>query len=369
MSAGPAHSETRGTLPADTLLVDHQEAFQQLLDTLEGVEEISLDTEADSLHAYREKLCLLQLAAGPQCWLVDPLAEFSIAPLLTLFGQKNLILHGADYDLRLLGGEGMPEPVEIFDTMMAARLVGETAFSLGDLVERFCGVTLTKASQKANWGKRPLTPVLMEYAANDARYLSTLRELLTKRLEELGRVEWHREYCLRLQKRMIHSAGQEPDRDAWRITGCNRLPPRALAALKQLWEWREKKACERDRPVCHILHNKELLTLAGQIEEPNWEFPHRLRGSRLRQVQAIMSQVLQMPEEELPRKIQTRGQRASDEQKAAFEEIKKRRNALGEELGLDPSLLISKRQIEALVYRNDLQEAGLMSWQRQLMNL
>src|SRR3954463_9428587 len=155
-------------------LIDTPAALAAIIPKLEAHQRIAIDTEADSLHSYFEKLCLVQISIPGENYLVDPLAGVSLQPLLDVMEKRELVLHGADYDLRLLRRIGFPRPALLFDTMIAARLVGRTEFSLAALINHHFNLQLTKASQKANWGRRPLSPQMVEYAINDTRFLLEL---------------------------------------------------------------------------------------------------------------------------------------------------------------------------------------------------
>src|ERR1043166_8261400 len=122
-----------------------------------GLGWIALDTEADSLHAYPEKLCLLQISHEKGDELIDPLARMNLARLWPALAPHQLILHGADYDLRLLRKTHQFVPQSIFDNMIASRLLGDREFGLTNLVSKYLGITLEKGSQKADWARRPLT--------------------------------------------------------------------------------------------------------------------------------------------------------------------------------------------------------------------
>ena len=153
---------------------------------LTGCERIAIDTEADSLHCYFEKVCLIQISGGAEHVLIDPLAEIDLQPLYDLICSRRLVFHGADYDLRLLRRTGKFEPLDLFDTMIAARLVGKTAFGLAALVKEYFGIELSKASQKANWAIRPLPQEMREYAMNDTRYLLEIADILEADLRRMG---------------------------------------------------------------------------------------------------------------------------------------------------------------------------------------
>src|SRR5437879_115099 len=159
---------------------------------------VAVDTEADSLHAYPEKVCLIQISTASGDELIDPLAQVDLDPLLDALSGHELIMHGADYDLRLLIRHHRFVPSSIFDTMLAARLLGLSQFSLGHLVEKYLGVKLEKGAQKANWALRPLTEKMERYARNDTHHLKPLADKLRDELQAKSRLAWHAESCARL---------------------------------------------------------------------------------------------------------------------------------------------------------------------------
>ena len=218
---------------------------------LRGTQWVALDTEADSLHAYPEKLCLLQISTAGSDELIDPLAKMDLAPLWAELRSHELIFHAADYDLRLLRKNHSFVPEQIFDTMLAARLLGEKEFSLTNLVGNVLGVQLEKGSQKADWAQRPLTERMENYARNDTRHLKPLSDILRKRLEEKGRIEWHRETCARLIADC--SALPSADIESWRLKGSSKLGRGPLAVLRELWQWREGEAIAANKPPYFIL--------------------------------------------------------------------------------------------------------------------
>src|SRR5436190_21329493 len=202
-------------------VIDNDEKLSAFLPTVRAAAWIAVDTEADSLHAYPEKVCLIQISTASGDALIDPLARVDLGPLLDALSGHELIMHGADYDLRLLERHHRFVPSSIFDTMLAARLLGLPQFSLGNLVERYLGVKLEKGAQKANWAMRPLTERMERYARNDTHYLRPLEEKLKPELEAKGRLAWHQESCSRL----IFDATKERPADMdsiWRVK-CSHL--------------------------------------------------------------------------------------------------------------------------------------------------
>src|SRR5437762_2685745 len=172
-------------------MIDTESKLSTFLPVLGQADWVALDTEADSLHAYPEKICLIQISTVSGDRLIDPLAALDLEPFLKALSEHELIMHGADYDLRLLRRHHDFVPRTICDTMLAARLLGLRQFSLGHLVEQFLNVKLEKGPQKANWAMRPLTPRMEEYARNDTRYLKPLWDKLKAQLEASGRLAWH----------------------------------------------------------------------------------------------------------------------------------------------------------------------------------
>src|SRR5437762_725185 len=210
--------------------------FTELLPQLESVDRVAVDTEADSLHCYREKLCLLQVSLPGRDYIVDPLADIDLAPLRLALERSEIVLHGADYDLRMLRRGLDFVARRIFDTLIAARLLGIREFSLAALVKRYFGLELPKGSQKANWAHRPLPARMAEYAINDVRYLLPLAEELEAELDQYCRLDWLRQSC----QRAIEQAGVQRVRDedeVWRIHGSGSLRGREAAVLRALWQW------------------------------------------------------------------------------------------------------------------------------------
>ena len=195
-----------------------------------------MDTEADSLHAYPAKLCLLQFSIPGADVLVDPLADLDLAPLWDMLRGRELLLHGSDYDLRLLREHHSFVPHAVFDTMIAARLLGVLKFGLQDLVSQTLGVALEKGPQKADWAQRPLTERMEAYARNDTRFLHPLVTKLREQLVALGRLAWCEESCAALVTEC--AVVPPPDPERWRIKGAARLTRSEMAVLRELWLWR-----------------------------------------------------------------------------------------------------------------------------------
>ncbi len=347
-------------------MIADQKALEELVDELRSQQRIAIDTEADSLHCYFEKVCLIQISSGTGHWLVDPLANLELQPLLDVVCSRRLVFHGADYDLRLLRRIGNFEPNDLFDTMIAARLVGKSGLGLAALVKEFFGIELSKASQKANWAIRPLPTEMIEYAHNDTRYLLEISDRLEADLKKLGRLEWF----IESRDRMISSAREVKERDdnsVWRISGSSGLSPRAQAVLRVLWFWRDSEARAWDRPPFHVIGNDDMIRAAQQIAEGGKISAPRMNGRRRKSFEVVIALALQIPESEWPKIEKVRRKRTSKEQADRSEQLKKIRDRVAKELGLDPSIIAPRAQLEATAA--DISSNVLMGWQRRLLEL
>ena len=342
--------------------------LEALLPQLAPLDRVAVDTEADSLHCYFEKLCLVQLSFGGDDYVIDPLAGFDLSPLAEALREKEIVLQGADFDLRLLKRAMNFTASRVFDTVVAARLLGIRAFSLAALVERYFGVILTKGSQKANWAQRPLPRHMEEYAKNDTHYLLPLAEKMEAELKEKGRHEWFQQSC----QRALVQSGTERVRDeaeSWRISGAGTLSPRAAAILRALWHWRDREAQAADRPAFHILQNHLLLQAAQDFEAGKTpEFRH-LSARRRREFYEAADQALQLPESEWPRRLRRKGTRPTQEMERAAEDLRRRRDVIAEQLGLEPSFIAPRATVESIAADEANSSTLLVPWQRQLLKL
>lgn len=347
-------------------LISESATLAAFVQKLTAVDRIGIDTEADSLHCYFEKLCLIQLSTADLHVLVDPLAEISLQPLFAALADKDLVFHGADYDLRLLRRSAGFEPARIFDTMIAARLVGEPEFSLAALVRKYFGVELAKASQKANWAQRPLSEKMEEYAMNDSRYVLELSDILRGRLLELDRWEWFAQSC----EKALVSARTSRERDldnAWRIKGSSDLTGRASALLRALWNWREEEAKAVDRPPFHIFQNEQLVAAAAALARGESLPLFRMSGSRWARFKAAIESGMQLAEADWPRPLPRIRLRQTPEQERRFNQLKKTRDGAASRFGLDPAMIAPKAALEAIAHDGDGAMEKLMPWQLGLL--
>ena len=347
-------------------LIANAAQLRELVVQIEPHDRIALDTEADSLHCYREKLCLLQISAPGQDYMVDPLADLSFQPLFALLEKKEIVLHGSDFDLRLLRRAFEFKAHRIFDTVIAARLLGIQEFSLAALVKQHFGVELAKGSQKANWAQRPLPPRMVEYAINDTRYLLPLAERLETELKKVERFDWFEQSC----ERAIEQAALDRLRDAdetWRISGSGALRGRAAAVLRELWRWREKEAKVADRPPFHILQNRELLNAAESFAEGHIADYRHFSPRRRQAFREAAERGTGMAEADWPVARRRFGTRPSSEIVRRVEELKHRRDRKAAELGLEAAFVAPRTTLESIATDERRAASLLVPWQRQLL--
>lgn len=349
-------------------MIADSQSLASFLEHLDGNAKVALDTEADSLHCYFEKLCLIQVSIPGHNVLIDPLAGFELAPFFEALGKVEIILHGADYDLRLLQRAGFVRVERVFDTMIAARLVGIQEFSLAALVSRHFGIELVKGSQKANWAQRPLSERMIDYAMNDTRYLLELASMLDARLHELGRWEWFQQSCQRAVLQAQNARVRDTE-NAWRISGSSDLKGRAAAILRELWLWRDAEARSIDRPAFHILHNPLLIDAARKADAGQNVHIGHLRDARRRRFEAAIEKALALAEDQWPQPIRKNRSRPGPDEERRFKEFRERRDKAAEALDLDPTLIASKATLEALAADPEDQASRLMPWQSQLLKL
>ena len=325
-----------------------------------------LDTEADSLHHYHEKLCLLQVNCAGRYALVDPLAISDVTPLLELLDAHELWFHGADYDLTMLRKTYDWSPRVIRDTQIAARLLGARQFGLAALVKNTFDLDLCKASQKADWSRRPLPPNMLSYAVDDVRYLLTIADKFVAQLREKGREDWFHQSCRELQEDVAARDNAQRE-DPWRVQGCGRLHPKGLAVLKAMWEWREGIAKERDTPCFKIMSNKQMVAYAEQFEgDQSLNPPNGWRPRWKKEFHDIVAAVITSPSSEWPARAKKVKGRLSDTQRDQIDKLCAHREKVAQELEIEPSLLGSRSTIEELVIDGNPAN-HLMSWQHDLM--
>jgi ribonuclease D len=345
------------------------------------VTRIAVDTEADSMHHYYAKVCLIQLAMEGEHWIVDPLAGLDLGEFMEVLAQKQLILHGGDYDLRMLRSSfGFRPQQGVFDTGLAAQLLGYSKFGLISLVEAQFQVTLTDLGKKTNWSKRPLTSSQLEYACNDTRYLEAMTDIFTEKLTALGRLEWHRELCQRMVDGTLEEKAKDED-DAWRIKGKSQLDRRQLAFLREIWHWREAEAQLADLPPFKVLMNQKLIELAlWASAHPTTpvsqgpKLPVTCRGKRLHALEKAIHAAAKMSPKDWPfHKKPTPAPKSEPFLKQRIEKLAQACTVVAEGLGIAVPVLASRAILKAIANHKPqtkegmIETSGMQRWQADLL--
>lgn len=360
--------------------IDSAESLAQLTKALLAAPRVGLDTEADSLHHYFAKVCLIQLSFSGSNYVVDPLAGFSLTEFLEVLSRKELILQGADYDLRMLKKSfGFRARASVFDTMLAAQVLGYEKIGLAALAERFCGVVLSKSGQKSDWARRPLSAKQLDYASDDTRYLEMIADALAGGLQESGRTDWHRECC----ERVVETSGFETKNDeeeTWRIKGSSKLAPKELVFVREIWKWRDEEAQRRDRPPFMILLNEDLLALACwramDRQAPlhaGPKFVKRITGENLTRLESAIRYAENLPISEWPVPLERIRSRQRQPSADKVEALLLACKTIAGQLKIESCFLASRAMLTAVARHEPrtiekvMETSGMMRWQAALL--
>jgi ribonuclease D len=355
--------------------------LESLVARLAARRRLALDTESASYHRYVDRVYLVQVSSDQETALIDPLEVSDLSPIGALLSDPALeiVLHDADYDLRVLDRDYGFRARQVFDTRLAAQLAGEDGVGLGSLLERHLGVRLDKRHQRADWSRRPIPPEMAAYAADDTRHLLKLREVLVGRLQELERLHWAEEEFRRLEElRWVRNTNDHGE-DYLRIRGAKSLPRRQRAILQQLYRWRDRMARAQDRAPFRVVSNTALVELAraapkrrsGLAQVPGMaESIVRRHG---RDLLAAIQAGLRVPDSELPRIERPRRHVPDAGYEARLERLKRLRNGCAETVRLDPGLVCPNGTLQGLAREipkstADLDRiAELRRWQREVL--
>jgi ribonuclease D len=249
-------------------LITQAGALERLVSRLLRAPVVAVDTESNSLHAYFERVCLIQFSIPGQDYLVDPLALKDLAPLGEVFSSPKIekVFHAAEYDLICLKRDFGFRFANLFDTMLAARILGWEEFGLGVLLGREFDIYADKRLQRANWGERPLPEELLSYAQLDTHFLIELRGRMSQELHEKGLWELasedFRRLCLINERNEADHKQENNHRDPWRVRGANKLSPQELAVLAELCRYRDRQARQMSRPLFKVIGDRTLIAIA-----------------------------------------------------------------------------------------------------------
>jgi ribonuclease D len=338
---------------------------------------IAVDIEADSMYHFKEKVCLVQMAAGKKTVIVDPIKVKDLSPLKSVFSNRKIskIFHGADYDIRSLYRDFGFEINNLFDTETACRFLGFKETGLETVIGKYFNIHLDKKYQKKDWSKRPLPEEMMTYAAIDVAYLIPLARILAKELKRIGRLSWVLEECETLSGVRPMVAKNEPL--FLKFKGAGRLEPKSLAVLEALLQYRKKLARKKDRPLFKIVGNGALMKIAMAK-------PSTLK--RLKDIKVLSSkqihlwgdeiiqnvvQALQLPRDQLPVYPRKKAPVLPPGVPKRVQALKKWRDKRAADFNIDPGLLCNNTLIGAIAVANpqkkkELEKIDAMKqWQKK----
>jgi ribonuclease D len=335
--------------------IDTAAGVAALASDIEKEKIIGLDTESDSFHHYQEQVCLVQVSTKGKDYLVDPIAAKDLSPLAVPLGERKreVILHGADYDIVCLKRDFGIQFTRIFDTVLAAQLLGYPATGLSALIERHFGVKVTKQHQRDEWYRRPLSESQIRYALTDTRYLLPLRDLIRAELVAAHRLSWAEEEFEILTRREWTREPFQPEH-FWKIRGVRDLSRREQAILRELAVARDIRSKMANRPPFKVIADHALIAVAKArpVSEADLK---KVRGMSPLMIRRLGDDLLQsvhrglaVPEKDLP--LAPRGERRPGDPAAnkRLDALKEWRRKKALALNLDPGVLAPQSTLQAL---------------------
>ncbi|MBV8516469.1 MAG: ribonuclease D [Acidobacteria bacterium] len=354
--------------------IDRQDALDAALARVGAQSEIAVDTEADSLHSYFDKVCLVQISLPDEDLIVDPLAGINLSKFGEVLANPAVtkIFHGGDYDLRIMNRDFNFTVRNLVDTSVCAQLLGYEGIGLAALLDRHFGLKLNKTHQRADWSMRPLPPDMLEYASTDTHYLAALAAKLREELVALGRWEWALEEFARLEN--VRYKESEDDGESWRkVKNIGALDRRSLAIVRDLYRWRDALARKADRPPFKVLGNDALVELA-RVKPPSLRELAAVKGLPRyhvdrygRELVNLIRRAMEIPEAELPEKNEPKPWIRDKALEGRIERLKRVRDKFAKELKIDGSVLAPRHILAAVATTGSLDAPAMREWQKKLL--
>lgn len=356
------------------IFVDKQPDLDRVMSRVGAQTRIAVDTEADSLHSYFDKVCLIQMSIPDEDIIVDPLTQLDLAKFGETLANRDIIkvLHGADYDLRILHRDFGFTISNLIDTSVCAQLLGYEAIGLAALLERHFGLKLDKSHQRADWAMRPLPPQMLEYAVTDTHYLIALAEKLREELTALGRWEWALEEFERLEN-VRFTEKDESDEAFRRLKGISTFDRRSLAVARALHGWRDELARSADRPPFKIIGNDAIIEVA-KTKAATTEAIAALKSVSQyhfkrygRDIARLAREALALDENDLPMKGESKPWQRDKQIEARTNKLKTVRDRVAKELKVDPSVLAPRHVLSAIATAGTLDVPAMRQWQKKVL--
>lgn len=362
-------------------LIADESALQEVSSRLQSPPRIALDCEAAGFHRYADTLCLVQLSTPEETVLFDPMAIDPSPVLRPLLEDPTVevVMHGADFDVRLLHRDLGIKLRGLFDTQIAATFMGAGAVGLASLLDEHLDVKVSKKYQRADWAQRPLPSGLLDYAAEDTRHLLTLADILAQGLNESDRQLWATEEFQALEAIEWVEDTSDP---ITRFKGARKMEPLEVTILRAALAWRDRIAQARDRAPFRVVGDSVLLAVA--VERPSSvEELCALKGMSPRLAEKSGEKLLRelreienLPETELkgyPKGPRNGPGRPTPEEEALMETLRNLRTTKAGEIGLDKGILLSNAKINEIVRASPASEdvlralPGIRNWQVDLL--
>ncbi len=360
-------------------LISSNEELKNLCRYLETYKQIAMDLEADSMHHFKERVCLIQVADPKRHHLIDPLTISDFSPLKPICENPSItkIFHGADFDIRSIDRDFGIKIDNLFDSEIACRFLGIQKRSLAALLKKHFNLNLDKRFQKTDWSQRPLSKQMIEYSLNDVAYLIELSEILKKKLIDVGRLEWAMEE-FKLQTEVRYD-GHEDTPLFMKFKGAGKMGKESLAILESLLQMRVKIAKEKNLPLFKIMSAESITTMTlrkpqsiNELKQSNALSPKQLTMYGDKCIKAILKGVAlskdKMPS--YPKKRMLESQLASPEK---ISSLKNLREYMSEKTGIEPGFLLSNATIAAVAVAQPSSEEELLDingtrrWQVELL--
>ncbi len=349
----------------DYTYIDTQEKLKKMCEELSQEDLIAIDIECENnLHHYGSYISIIQISTKTKNWVVDVLVLKEINPLLDILKDDKItkIFHDVSFDFRILNHEFNTIPKNVYDTQIAALLIGEKAVGLGSLLEKFFSVNKESKFQMADWTKRPINPEMMSYAVKDTAYLIDLKQTIDKKIKELNRVEW-------LKQELDHLETKDYEYRELLfedIKGITKLNPTQKLFAKKIYDLRNILAKKTDKPPHRMISNKKIISLG---EEPpktkiGWEQIKGMHPKIKAKAQSLFNEAQKTP---LKKETTIKRERKnySEQQKEQLQELDNVRSKIAQELNLEPYLIMAKDQMHDIVRTKNYE--SLRPWQKELV--
>jgi len=358
-------------------MINTRNELENFVGTIENEKAVGVDLEADSMYHFKEKVCLIQMAATNINVVIDPLVVKDLSPLKPIFKRGDIckIFHGADYDVRSLYRDFRITIHNLFDTELASRFLGVPETGLEAVLKKKFAVTLDKKFQRKDWSRRPLPPDMIAYAAEDARYLLPLAQDLKAELDERNRLGWVNEECEYLSRVRPITVNDQPL--YLNFKGAGKLDSRSLAVLENLLGFRREVARRKDKPLFRIFGNRSLMELAGKkpLNLKQLEKTRALSSRQIsmygRQMLAAIQGAVNLPAEELPVYPRKKSPRISLAVAGRVKALRTWRDKQAQKLAIDPALICNKALMSTIAVQRPLNLSELAAikemknWQKK----